>query len=86
MRPECLVLLICLLAGPAYAGSGGGSSNNGQSMQTVKERLSTKAADPQRVDDCKVPLAQRDPSRPRPTKCGNPVSRTANPGASKATN
>ena len=37
---------------------------------TAKEKLSSKAADEQRVDDCGVPVAQR--TRPdRPTACAN---------------
>jgi hypothetical protein len=36
---------------------------------TGKERLGSKAADPQRVNDCKVPPALRDPAQPRPTAC-----------------
>jgi hypothetical protein len=35
--------------------------------KTGKERLSGKAADEQRVDDCKVPPARR--TRIRPTDC-----------------
>ena len=34
---------------------------------TAKERLSGKASDEQRVDDCKVPPERR--TRPRPTAC-----------------
>ena len=34
---------------------------------TAKERLSDKASDQQRVDDCKVPPAKR--TRARPTAC-----------------
>lgn len=34
---------------------------------TGKERLSDKASDEQRVDDCKVPAARR--TRARPTAC-----------------
>jgi hypothetical protein len=30
----------------------------------MKERLSGKASDPQRVNDCKVPIDQRDGRRP----------------------
>jgi hypothetical protein len=37
------------------------------SAKTSKERLSDKASDEQRVDDCKVPQARR--TRPRPTAC-----------------
>lgn len=39
----------------------------GTVTKTGKERLSDKAADEQRVDDCKVPEARR--TRPRPTAC-----------------
>lgn len=37
--------------------------------RTVKERLSSKASDEQRVDNCKVPLKLRGP-KPRPD-CGD---------------
>ena len=40
----------------------------GQSQRTGKERLSGKAADEQRVNDCKVPLDKRGNGR-RPTAC-----------------
>jgi len=32
---------------------------------TIKERLSGKAADQQRVNDCKVPIEKRDSKKPR---------------------
>jgi hypothetical protein len=38
-------------------------------VRTAKERLSGKAADEQRVDNCKVPLALRGPKF-RPDDCG----------------
>jgi hypothetical protein len=38
-----------------------------QSGLSAKERLSDKASDGQRVDDCKVPSNKR--TRPRPTAC-----------------
>lgn len=38
------------------------------SGRTGKERLTDKASDEQRVNDCKVPPAGR--TRPRPTECG----------------
>jgi hypothetical protein len=46
-----------------HAGSGH------RSMETLKERLSDKASDEQRVNDCKVPPEKR--SRARPTDCGD---------------
>jgi hypothetical protein len=36
-----------------------------QQAQTLKERLSDKASDAQRVDNCHVPLERRGP-KPRP--------------------
>lgn len=39
------------------------------SVATAKERLVNKAADPQRLNDCKVPIEQRDPGHPRPDDC-----------------
>ena len=40
----------------------------GEKTQTLKERLSDKASDEQRVDDCKVPVDRRG-SKPRPDRC-----------------
>jgi hypothetical protein len=42
-------------------------------VRTGKERLGGKASDPQRVDNCKVPLDQRG-STPRPDDCGDGTS------------
>jgi hypothetical protein len=47
------------------------ASTQGQTTakaQTLKERLSDKASDEQRVDDCKVP-ADRRGAKPRSDKC-----------------
>lgn len=43
--------------------------------RTIKERLSGKASDEQRVDNCKVPVELRGP-KPRPDDCRDHV-RTA---------
>ncbi|MEO0823323.1 MAG: hypothetical protein AAF074_23260 [Pseudomonadota bacterium] len=43
---------------------------------TGKERLGGKASDPQRVDDCKVPAALRDPAVPRPADCARQRGRS----------
>jgi hypothetical protein len=40
---------------------------NAPAVKTGKERLTDKASDEQRVDDCKVAQARR--TRPRPTNC-----------------
>jgi hypothetical protein len=39
-------------------------------VKTAKERLVSKAADAQRVDDCKVPVELRDADHPRPDDYG----------------
>jgi hypothetical protein len=48
----------------------------GAQARTAKERLGTKAADEQRVDNCKVPLEVRGPTL-RPDNCGNRASTTS---------
>jgi hypothetical protein len=50
---------------PAPAGTQGQTTAR---PQTLKERLSDKASDEQRVDDCKVPEDRRG-LKPRPDKC-----------------
>lgn len=67
------LILIGLFAGAAAAplvqGSGGthGPSVTLAAVKTGKERLSDKASDEQRVDDCKVDGARR--TKPRPASC-----------------
>jgi hypothetical protein len=51
---------------PAPASTQGQATKGAE--QTLKERLSDKASDEQRVDDCKVP-ADRRGAKPRPDKC-----------------
>ncbi|HSU05975.1 MAG TPA: hypothetical protein VLI93_10400 [Acetobacteraceae bacterium] len=59
MTPPALGLGLALLAvlplGTAFAGTAQSTA------QTLKERLSDKASDEQRVDNCKVPLGRRGP-------------------------
>jgi hypothetical protein len=43
-------------------------------VRTGKERLSDKASDEQRVDDCKVPPKRRGP-KPRSDACGSAPAR-----------
>ncbi len=45
--------------------------------ETLKERLGSKASDPQRVNDCKVPLGERGDST-RPDDC-NHIKRPPQP-------
>ncbi|MGH1477889.1 MAG: hypothetical protein ACRBM6_04040 [Geminicoccales bacterium] len=40
-------------------------------ITTAKERLASKAADSQRVNDCKVPKAKRNADRPRSDDCAH---------------
>jgi hypothetical protein len=51
-------------------------------VKTSKERLSNKAADEQRVDNCRVPPDQRG-SAPRPDCGETESSRTTAPGATR---
>lgn len=59
-----LVAAVLLAAAPTPA--------RAEQARTSKERLTSKAADRQRVDDCKVPPELRGDSR-RPTECGHGV-------------
>lgn len=66
------IILAALIAASAPAPIG--TADRGQpampvfaAAKTGKERLSDKASDEQRVDDCKVPQDRR--TRQRPTKC-----------------
>ena len=57
-------VLLLLLAGPVpgwVATSGDDAQSTPAVVRTGKERLGVKAADEQRVDDCKVPPALRTP-------------------------
>lgn len=63
-----------LIAAPARGGAEGPSDASGPApapagkILTGKERLSGKASDDQRLDNCKVPLEKRGP-KPRPESC-----------------
>ncbi|HEX3501010.1 MAG TPA: hypothetical protein VHT04_16950 [Stellaceae bacterium] len=71
------MVAVALVAGAAgcFAQSGGKPPTppvaeapaNGE-VETLKERLSDKASDEQRVDNCKVPLDRRG-AKPRPEGC-----------------
>src|SRR3546814_2405583 len=58
------VLIVALLSAGLVAGAAGTGP-----VKTGKERLSDKASDEQRVNDCKVPPERRGASQ-RPTECG----------------
>jgi hypothetical protein len=70
MRRWVILLVGSVLLAPAGAmaqTTAQFSGSAGHSMETLKERLSDKASDEQRVNDCKVPPEKR--SRARPTDC-----------------
>jgi hypothetical protein len=62
-----IVLALGLLAATASAQAPRDPPPSGQqaAAETLKERLSDKASDEQRVDNCKVPKDRRGP-KPRP--------------------
>jgi hypothetical protein len=67
-------LLGVVLLAPAPATAQSAAQHPGpstRSMETLKERLSDKSSDEQRVNDCKVPPVKR--SRPRPTDCAGNI-------------
>jgi hypothetical protein len=69
MHHICLALILATLApGPLVPASDSDQQAVSASSRTGKERLTDKASDEQRVDDCKVPPAKR--TRARPTGCG----------------
>jgi hypothetical protein len=62
------ILVAVSLLGPAFAADQTQTTiTNVPAVKTGKERLTDKASDEQRVDDCKVAQARR--TRPRPTTC-----------------
>jgi hypothetical protein len=67
---RCAALVIATaLASPVCLAAGNGTDQPGLSApaRTGKERLTDKASDEQRVNDCKVPPARR--TRPRASDC-----------------
>ena len=75
------LLLLVGSAAPGATPRAHGEASNVQPTGTAKERLSGKASDEQRVDNCKVPLDLRGP-KPRPDQCGDGAS-TAATGAKR---
>jgi len=62
----------CEAASSASAQEGAAKQSAAEPGRTAKERLSSKAADEQRVDNCKVPLELRGP-KSRPDRCADQV-------------
>jgi len=59
-RRRSLCMVVVILAGLTL-----GPITRGEEALTLKERLSDKASDEQRIDNCRVPLERRG-ARPRP--------------------
>jgi hypothetical protein len=66
-------MVVAMPGGRAFVGGGAGAAPETEEApppaRTAKERLRSKAADEQRVDNCKVPPELRGP-KPRPDDCG----------------
>ena len=60
------VLFLSLGTSGAISQQANGTENT--QPKTLKERMASKASDPQRVNDCKVPLEKRGDST-RPSDC-----------------
>jgi hypothetical protein len=65
----CVLIVAVSMAGPAAVAADNGTAIAEASapVRTGKERLSDKASDEQRANDCKVPQSRR--TRPRPSDC-----------------
>lgn len=61
--------LIVLLAAGSLASAEDEALEGRDAVTTAKERLVNKAADSQRVNDCKVPEAKRDAKHRRASDC-----------------
>jgi len=59
-RRRYLCIIVVMFAGMTL-----GPITRGEEALTLKERLSDKASDEQRIDNCRVPLERRG-ARPRP--------------------
>jgi hypothetical protein len=71
--PRVAAVLLAMQTGLAAADGASGVDPIARERQTapertIKERLSSKASDEQRVDNCKVPFELRGP-KPRPDDC-----------------
>jgi hypothetical protein len=70
-KPAATLLMLAIvlaLATPPTLAADQAPQPQTQPVRTGKERLSSKAADEQRIDNCKVPVALRGPT-PRPDDC-----------------
>jgi hypothetical protein len=70
------LILLVALAAPGATPAAEDEASHVQPTGTAKERLSGKASDEQRVDNCKVPTGLRG-QKPRPDECGDGASTKA---------
>ena len=80
--------MIAILAGLAFGWSGATAlaaeaSTAPRATETLKERLSDKASDDQRVNNCHVPPERRG-TKPRPVDCTPGASASSNPSPPSA--
>lgn len=71
LRQVCLSVVVVLAALDALSAAEDQALEGREAVTTAKERLVNKAADPQRVDDCNVPLDKRDAGRERSSDCAH---------------
>lgn len=72
IRPLCHALLsafVLMTSAEALHAAEDEALDGREAVTTAKERLVNKAADPQRVNDCKVPEAKRDVGSDRSGDC-----------------
>jgi hypothetical protein len=69
--------ILAIAVAPASGGQTLEPPAAGANGETLKERLSDKASDEQRVDNCKVPFDRRGP-KPRSSECAG-HARAADP-------
>ncbi|MEM7044923.1 MAG: hypothetical protein AAF543_19120 [Pseudomonadota bacterium] len=65
-----IAMLVLVATGPLQAAEDKALVGR-EAVATAKERLGSKAADPQRVNDCNVPADKRNLDRVRPSDCSH---------------
>lgn len=78
MRLTILIVTSAALLGAVHGGAAADTPSAKQ-RETLKERLSDKASDEQRVNDCKVPPERRS-AKSRPVDCPRDADRGAPSG------
>lgn len=71
MRARLIIPVLLMVTANAPMAAEDEALEGREAVTTAKERLVNKAADPQRVDDCNVPAAKRDPDKTRSSDCAH---------------